>query len=512
MGKSLPDQVRYMGIEALGKLMTLGRKKNVSLKKVKRLRQTDEVWESTIQRTRIWIAPDDQPPYRPYVILTVSRTGQIAGSDLVDDVPTPDQLLNALARAMYYPVWGGGGKRRPAAIYVDDKALVEALTPRLQEIGVRCEYRRTLREARQALVSMGQFMGEEDPIPGLLKLPGVTPHLVKGLFEAAAFFYREVPWRWIDDSRPIEVRYPSDGPARYAVVMGHGGEAYGLAVYNSPDELSEMYSETPPDQLLERMQWTAVLFGEAMEMPFDDLDDMEKYGWPVEGELAYPLPVRFTRSGPARPSKSELLWFEAALLAIPVFVRERMRADEGIFLPSEDVLNVAMADGDARIHLRYPVPGFEVSYEMEWAAIEEEEQAQSEAARERNAELLHIFEQWMDRKGLSAKTVQKHLVNVGFFADIYLATAGGSMEYSRPADQAEIEDIDEFLGGWFMHVAAWGSVEAVKSNIASFKKFYTCLKEMKQMPAEEAMELLELLRVERDYYVELAQSYVESLE
>jgi hypothetical protein len=509
MGKSLPDLVRYMGIGVLGRLLTWSRKKNVPLKKAQRLRQTDEVWESTVQRMRIWITPDDQVPYRPYVVLTASRTGQVAGSDLVDDAPTPDQLLNALARAMYYPTLGGGGKRRPAAIYVDDKALAEALAPRLQEIGIRCEYRHTLREAKQALASMEQFMGEEEPIPGLLKLPGVTPYLVQGLFEAAAFFYREAPWRWIDDSRPIEVRYPPDGQARYAVVMGHGGETYGLAVYNSPDELREIYSGMPPDQLIERMQWTAVLFGEAMEMPFDDLDDMEKYNWPVEDELAYPLPIRYTRSGPSRPGKSELLWFEAALLAIPIFVRERLRADEGIPLPDEDGLTVAMADGEARIHLRYPVPGFEVPYEVEWAALEEEEQAEIEAACERNAELLHVFERWLGRKGLSTKTVQKHLVNVGFFADAYMAAAGGSAQVPRPADQAEAADVDEFLSDWFMDMAAWGSVETVKSNIASLKKFYACLKEMKQMSIEQTTELLTLLRTELDYYIELAQDYEE---
>ena len=127
MGKSLPDMVRRMGIGALGRLVTWGRKGKVSLEKVQRLHQTDEVWESTVQRMRVWITPDDQPPYRPYVILTVSRTGRVVGSDLVDDAPTPDQVLIILARAMYHPTLGGGGKRRPTAIYVDDKVLAEAL-------------------------------------------------------------------------------------------------------------------------------------------------------------------------------------------------------------------------------------------------------------------------------------------------------------------------------------------------------------------------------------------------
>ena len=479
------------------------------LTKVHRLRQTDEVWESTIRRMRTWITPRNQSPYRPYVILTASQTGKVVGSNVVDDFPTPDQVLNALAKTMRRPSLGGGRKRRPAVIYVDDEALVEALAPKLQEVDVRCEYRHTLREAEQALLSMEQFMTKQEPIPGLLKSPGVTPFMVNGLFEAAAYFYREAPWRWIDDSRPIEVRYPPDGRLRYAVVMGHGGETYGLAVYSSTGELREVYAGTHPSKLIGRMEWTSLLFGEIMEVPFDDLDDMEKYGWPVAGELAYPIPIRVTRSGhPVRPGKSELLWFEAALLAIPTFVRDYMQADGELARPAEATLAVTMADGEYNIHLRYPVPGFEIPHEEEWAAIEEEEETQAEAARERNAELLRTFEQWLTRKNLSARTVQRHLDNVEVFAGEYMAE-GGSMEIPRPADQAETVDVDEFLSEWFVREAERASARAVEANITSLKRFYRCLGEMGQMEPAKANEVLELLRADRDYYIELAEKYEE---
>jgi len=335
------------------------------LTKVHRLRQTDEVWESSVRRMRAWITPRHQTPYRPYVILTVSLTGgKVVSSEVVEDGPTPDQVLNTIAKAMRHPALGSGRKRRPAVIFMDDKAQIESLAPKLQEVGIRCEYRHTLREVEEALLSMEQYMTRREPIPRLLKSPGVTPFMVNGLFEAAAFFYREAPWRWIDDSCPIEVCYPPGGRLCYAVVMGHGGKTYGLAVYNSPDGLREVYAGTPLDQLLGRMEWTSLLFGEVMEMPFGDLDDMEKYGWPVAGELAYPILLRVTRSGrPVRPGKSELLWFEAALLAIPTFVHDYMRADKEFPRPAEATLTVTMADGEDNIHLRYPVPGFEIPYE-----------------------------------------------------------------------------------------------------------------------------------------------------
>ncbi|MEE8391789.1 MAG: hypothetical protein V3S14_13475 [Anaerolineae bacterium] len=339
------------------------------LAKARRLRQTDEVWECSARRMRSWITPRNQDPYRPYIVMVVlSQTGQIVGSNVIEGVPPPDLVLSALARAMRRPALGAGRKRRPTAIHIDDKSLVEALGPHLQEVGVRCDYRHTLREMEQALRSMEQFMTKQEPMPGLLKSPGVTLHLANGLFEAAAAYYRQAPWRWIDDSCPIEVHYPPDSRPYYTVVMGHGGETFGLAVYNSPDDLHELYAGTPPKELLGQQEWTSLLFVEMLEMPFDDLDDMEKYGWPVAGELAYPFPVQVTRSGqPVRPGKSKLLWFEAALLAIPTFVRDYMQAkvDRGVVRPAEATLTVTMADGKDSIRLRYPVAGFEIPYEMD---------------------------------------------------------------------------------------------------------------------------------------------------
>lgn len=481
-----------------------------SLTRVRHLRQTDEAWECSVQRMRSWITPRDQAPYRPYIVMVVSLTGAVVGSNVVEGAPTPDQVMDGLVKAMLRPTLGSGRKRRPAAIYVDDEAVVKVLTPSLAEIGVSCEYRRTLPKMAEALVSMEQFMTKREPIPGLLKSPGVTPFLVNGLFEAAASFHREAPWRWIDDSRPIEVRYPPDRKPRYAVVMGHGGETYGLAVYDSPDELRTLYAGTPPEELMGRQEWMSLLFVEEIEMPFDDLDDMEKYGWPVAGALAYPFPVRVTRAEQfIRPSKSELLWFEAALLAIPTFVRDYMQAKDTFVHPAEATLTVTMADGKDTIHLRYPLPGFEIPFEQDWAAIEDEEQVQARAARERNAELVRAFERWLTKQGLSKKAIQEHVDNVTFFADAYMVGAGGCVIFSRPADQADTGDVDEFMTEWFMREADTVSEGTVKASVASLIKFYTCLKDTAQMKAREADAILELLQEERDYYVEIARDHAE---
>lgn len=476
------------------------------LTKAQSLRQTDEAWECTARRMRAWITPKKQSPYRPYIVMALSSpTNKIVGSEVRDAKPTPEEVLDSLLKIMLHPTLGGGRKRRPAVIYLDDPVLAKALAPRLQEIGIRCEYRHTLRAVDNALISMEEFMHKREPIPGLLKSPGVTPFIVKGLFEAAASFYREAVWRWVDDSHPIEVRYPPTAKPRYAVIMGHGGQTYGLAVYNDPEELWQVYSGTHPQRLLGKIEWVSLLFGEEVEVPFDDLDDMEKYGWPVAGKSAYPIPLRVLRSGaPARPGKSDLLWFEAALLAIPTFVREHLQAQRGSLRPAKATLTVTTSGGEEPIYLRYPVPGFEVPGEEGWEIPEDEE---IETVRQRNAELLQIFEQWLLRKRVSRKKVESYLDEVDFFAEEYMAVWGGETGLSRSVDQAEATDIDDYLSDWFLENAEWESPEEIETVISALQRFYTCLKDTGHMPADEADEILNTLGTEHEYYLHLAQEY-----
>jgi hypothetical protein len=287
--------------------------------------------------------------------------------------------------------------------------------------------------------------------------------------------------------------------------MGHGGQTYGLAIYNSTDVLRETYAGTPPDQLIGRETWTALLFGEAIETPFDDLDAIEAHGWPIAGKYAYPLPLRTGLSErPTRPGKSDLLRLEAALLAIPRFVQKHTRADAELPRPAEETLAITMADGEDRIHLRYPVPGFEMILEDDGSII-----ADAGGARDRNAELLGAFEQWLRDQGLSARTIQMRLDDIKRFAQHYLADEGRGLGLPCPADQAALADVDAFLADWILYRADRPLVGTVESHIASLKKFYICLKETGQMPAEDSDEILALLQKDREYYLELAREFEE---
>lgn len=337
---------------------------NRLLKKVRRLKQRDEYWEGTSRLGRMWITRRNNPPYRPNVILLVSQEDKVLRTRVLEAAPTSDQLFEELLRAMHRPTWGAGGARRPKVIYLDNPDYVTALAPRLATLDVRCQHRRSLPIIEEALYSMEMRMNRgQEPIPGLVAIPSVTPPLIGHLFELAADFYRATPWQWLTDSHPMEIRYPPDKNPRYAVVMGSGGEVFGLAVYDTLADLQLMYrADLSPQQTTKRATWSVLFFEEATAMSFDDLEAMDKYDWPVAAEQAYPVFGRTTPAGElVQPTKADVFWMEGALAGILAYylqAKETFGPAKGVrqsgVPPAEVTLSVATISGEAQVYLRLP--------------------------------------------------------------------------------------------------------------------------------------------------------------
>ncbi|MBM3189031.1 MAG: hypothetical protein FJZ90_09960, partial [Chloroflexi bacterium] len=280
------------------------------LDRARGLKQSGATWQCTARRAPTWITPKKQPPYRPYVVLVLeAEKGMMRAFDIHDELPKPDMVLQTLLQAMLRPAMGSGGRHRPAHILIDNEALVQSLTPQLTAMDIRCAYRADLPLMTAALHEMAAHINKREPMPGLLSQPGMTVPLVAELYAAAADYYRQAPWRWLSDGQPIEVHYPPEARARYALVLGHGGDAFGLSSYESLDDLRKIYTSTNPEQLSKQIAAFALIFDEGMVLSFDDLDAIERYGWPVAGEQAYPWAIKMVPPNrPAPLSVSEALW------------------------------------------------------------------------------------------------------------------------------------------------------------------------------------------------------------
>jgi len=398
---------------------------------VRRLRQSATTWLCTARRAPTWIMPKDKPPYRPYVVLVLEQaSNRIRQTRILDKQPTPEAVLDVLVKAMLSSLPQkllGLGCSRPRQILIDDADLAQALAPRLAEVDVLCEYRPTLAQINAALREMEAYMTKREPIPGLLSLPGATQPLVGEFYAASAEYYRQAPWQRMDNWDPIEVRYPSEGRTRYALVLGSGGETFGLSLYES---LEDVRLATLSTGAAGRISWFSLVFEEATSMAFDDLDAIEKYGWPIAGEQAYPLAIKAIPPDKwGVPNASELACLAATARAMPDFVQ----AGRGEPRPAQVTYPLSGVYGNQTISLRYPA---EALFEMEDedgdsllgatdSESEEYDSAQAledfiqdwywdepshELARQMGA-FLFEFVDHLETSGLSGKTVQKHLDN-----------------------------------------------------------------------------------------------------
>ena len=95
-----------------------------------------------------------------------------------------------------------------------------------------------------------------------------------------------------------------------------------------------------------------------------------------------------------------------------------------------------------------------------------------ERMKEKNSEYLKKFKGWLKKKGLADKTIKQHLSNV----DLYINDFLNYYEVTEMKDGCYM--LDGFLGDWFVHKCMWSSVNSIKQNAASIKKFYACMSEV----------------------------------
>ena len=190
--------------------------------------------------------------------------------------------------------------------------------------------------------------------PALLSVPGVTPQLLQSLFAAAADFYSIQPWSILKGEKVIAVRSPE---LRLVVVMGAGGQAFGISVYDSPADLQLMFQLDDPLAAAGALCWLALTYETAEYIDRDDLKAIHQHGWPVAGIDAYPAIARIGTPGPdlQPPTLQDLLWLEGCLRALYLLFSSYLTLDEqGEPLPVDLTLPVETSAGILEAHLHMP--------------------------------------------------------------------------------------------------------------------------------------------------------------
>jgi tetratricopeptide (TPR) repeat protein len=308
----------------------------------------DDVWQADFRPMPNWIRVGGRP-VRPWVVLVSSRSNDLVlAHEMPEEIPSAALLWDALVQAMQHPA--GGTPHRPTELQVRADDRWEALRPHLDEIGVGL----TVTEGLDQLGAVFDEMCDHvcgKPKPGLLDMPGVTPAQVASFYGAAAFFFRQAPWKKVGYEAAIRVecdRFQS-GPW-YAVLMGQSGLTTGLALYEDLESLQRMWAGERADEDNARQSVaTTVTFGEEWDIPVADLEAARRHGWQVARADAYPEVFHKERGLSLRPPLAwELELMEGCLRAVPEFVNRHPQGD-----PATEEITVPVPSGELRLVLSW---------------------------------------------------------------------------------------------------------------------------------------------------------------
>ncbi|NOR81643.1 MAG: recombinase [Methyloprofundus sp.] len=124
-----------------------------------------------------------------------------------------------------------------------------------------------------------------------------------------------------------------------------------------------------------------------------------------------------------------------------------------------------------------------------------------EKIRDSNADLLNGFEAWLKASGLAPKTITNHRSNIDFYINEFLL-------YEDATEAKEgVDEVNMFLGYWFIKKAMWASPASIRSNAASLKKFYTFMEEKKLIGTEDLNNLKQTIKEYMPEWLESLERY-----
>lgn len=212
-----------------------------------------------------------------------------------------DSLL-ALSEAREVPC-------RPARIECNDRQLAEGLSRLLEGSGIEVHHHENMVRWDEMVRNMINEIAP-DGATSLSSLPslreaGCTDLQIAEFATAAAKFYRAELWELLDDTDLLTVETPKPlFCLRHAVVLGAGGQSYGLGFYEySDDHYALRRQEADPRQ----MDLFSMTYESPARVAAGDRDLWKELRLPLETGDAFPDPVRFTSVGPRCPTPRELV-------------------------------------------------------------------------------------------------------------------------------------------------------------------------------------------------------------
>lgn len=323
-------------------------------------------WYVFYGQLRAWMINEDEKLVRPYAFVILDQNSHaFLDGDLFNHKPTAEDALEFIVDTMVGSKTArSAAAGRPNKIDFEQDELAAALSKQLAEMGIASQFAPNRLLSSELLNAYSQDIRESEyEIEGMSSEKGVTPAVLREFYQAAAEFFRAEPWIYLADENVLVVTIPAYG-TKYVSIMGISGVEYGMTVIEQRDQLEAMLFSEPEEDIDISEGLHGITFEEKYEIPFDDLDEIERFRYEIAAENAYPYPMVYFGGGARkRPSKNRLLWYQAVMRAIVQFVDLYFRSGEQTDKKNFE-FQVRVGKDQLKVQIEYPLEDFIYQDEM----------------------------------------------------------------------------------------------------------------------------------------------------
>jgi hypothetical protein len=258
------------------------------------------------------VGPPDQKT-RPFLTLLIDETRHLVLSqNITEHQQNHEEIAAWLDNALLNPNPSIGPAVWPETLLIEDRLLQKALQRHFRTQDLDVVFDADASDIDTILTSMEEgLQGERGP--GLVETVGEETAIQ--LFRAAQQFADDEPWDSLGNEEVIELSRPQGRAPMALLVLGSGGEEYGLVLYKDVDAAARSikgYSIRCS---------AAAIYSSADVLHPDDLKLFESLGYEVEDEF-YPwiLGDSLTQSPLSAEYAKDLIW---TLENVPHFAETR---------------------------------------------------------------------------------------------------------------------------------------------------------------------------------------------
>jgi len=285
--------------------------------RVKRLPRRDDTWQIDVRPAEIVKQAGKTGRY--WIVAVVSeKDEELVALALMKKQPTARYVYDCLSRAMLHPE--NSIPRRPSHVQVRADRRLRGLAPLFALVGIDL----VVTDELDLIDGVFEQLNE-DRYEGyqrcLLDMSGVTPPIVRSLFQAAAAFYRQSPWKKARGGL-IRVHSPQCATDWYAVVMARDGKTPDLILSSNLEVAERIRRGDLSGKKARSASILAVAFGGKNDILESDLEMIQEYGLQVASRNAYPLLFRQEPGKLIRPPLDwELELLDGCLRTMPKFLK-----------------------------------------------------------------------------------------------------------------------------------------------------------------------------------------------